>query len=1059
MKKTILLRINDWENPQVVAINKLSGHAATIPYPDLPTALRGEQGASPYYQSLNGRWKFIYATNPEAAPVDMDTGQVGANDWAEIEVPGNWNMQGYDRSIYTNVQMPFSADPPRVPLEDNPSGIYQRRFTIPTDWVKRQVFVCFDGVESAFFLWVNGQPVGYSQGSRLPAEFDLTEYIHPGENSLTALVIRWSDGSYLEDQDHWWMAGIYRDVYLYATPKVHIFDFFAQPKFEPDSDDALLAVRAKINNHSQASADGCRVEIQLYDADDQALFDSPPAGWLLETDVQINMVDLSQPVCDPRRWSAEDPYLYTLVLTLKDPQGRLLEMVSSKIGFRQVEIVGKELLINGQPVLIKGVNRHDHDHQTGKAVSAEAMLADIKLMKQFNINAVRTSHYPNDARWYDLCDRYGMYVIDEANIECHALYNKLPHDPTWLGAFMERGMRMVERDKNHPCVIMWSLGNESGYGPNHDALAGWMRSLDPTRPIHYEGAISENIAPDWFGGRLATDLVCPMYSSIDQIVAYAQNPRADRPLIMCEYAHAMGNSLGNYKEYWQAIENNPGLQGGFIWDWIDQGIIKHDENGEPYWGYGGDFGDDINDRNFCINGLIWPDRTPKPALYEHKKICQPLAIKVVDLAQGRLEIVNKRNFTDLSDLELHWELLAEGTLLQKGLLPPMAIPPGESRTITLDLNPGTLPPCAFSYLTVRFNLAQDTPWAAKGHEVAWEQFELPFSVPLPRLPQIDSLPALAIEETQTGVSINAGESQIIFDKQSGGITSLRFMGTELLAAGPKLNIWRAPTDNDGIKFMPDKGSGYLKEWLVAGFDRLEGVVEEFSVNRLSPQVIRVLIQSLFQPQKGRARFKHQHSYSIYASGDIILENWVECGKNLPPLPRIGLILTMPPGFENFSWFGRGPHENYIDRNAGAPLGLYHSPVDDQYVPYILPQENGNKTAVHWLTLTNDAGVGLLATGMPLMEASASHYSAADLYQATHTCYLVRRAETILNLDHKQSGLGGASCGPGTLPQYLIQPGAFQFSFRLRPFNADTDSPAELARSSPFPLGLGSSPLL
>jgi beta-galactosidase len=318
---------------------------------------------------------------------------------------------------------------------------------------------------------------------------------------------------------------------------------------------------------------------------------------------------------------------------------------------------------------------------------------------------------------------------------------------------------------------------------------------------------------------------------------------------------------------------------------------------------------------------------------------------------------------------------------------------------------------------------------------------------------------LAIEETQTGVSINAGESQIIFDKQSGGITSLRFMGTELLAAGPKLNIWRAPTDNDGIKFMPDKGSGYLKEWLVAGFDRLEGVVEEFSVNRLSPQVIRVLIQSLFQPQKGRARFKHQHSYTIYASGDIILENWVECGKNLPPLPRIGLILTMPPGFENFSWFGRGPHENYIDRNAGAPLGLYHSPVDDQYVPYILPQENGNKTAVHWLTLTNDAGVGLLATGMPLMEASASHYSAADLYQATHTCDLVRRAETILNLDHKQGGLGGASCGPGTLPQYLIQPGAFQFSFRLRPFNANIDSPAELARSSPFPLGLGSSPLL
>jgi len=1056
MKKTISPRINDWENPQVVAINKLPGHVTTIPYFDLLAALQGERDASPYYQSLNGKWKFFYAASPQAAPVDMDTGQVQAADWTGIDVPGNWNMQGYDKPIYTNVQMPFPADPPRVPQEDNPSGIYQRRFSISSDWVDRQIFLCFDGVESAFYLWVNGQAVGYSQGSRLPAEFDLTEYVLPGDNSLTVLVIRWSDGSYLEDQDHWWMAGIYRDVYLYAKPKVHIFDFFAHTEFEPDSDDAILAVRAKIDNYSQANPEGYRVEIQLYDADDQAVFERPPAGALWETTAQINKIDLSQPVFTPRWWSAEDPYLYTLVLTLNDPQGRLLEIVSSKIGFRQVEIIGKELLINGQPVLIKGVNRHDHDHRSGKVVSEEAMIAEIKLMKQFNINAVRTSHYPNDARWYDLCDRYGLYVIDEANIECHAVYNKLAHEPSWLCAFLERGMRMVERDKNHPCVITWSLGNESGYGPNHDALAGWMRGLDPTRPIHYEGAISENIARDWFGGHLATDLVCPMYPTIDQIVAYAQDSRADRPLIMCEYAHAMGNSLGNYKEYWQVIENYHGLQGGFIWDWIDQGIVKHTNDGEPYWAYGGDFGDDINDRNFCINGVVWPDRTPKPALYEHKKVCQPLVLNAVDLAQGRLEIINKRNFTDLSDLEFHWELSADGALLQEGLLPPMAIPPGESRTITLDIKPmkGTVPPGALSYLTVRLSLAHDTPWAAQGHELAWEQFEIPIPAQPPSLPQIDSLSALAIVESQTGASVNAGDSQLIFDKQGGGITSLIFMGTELLAAGPKLNIWRAPTDNDGIKLMPYEGSGYLTEWLRAGYDQLVGVVNEFSVNRLSPQAICVMIQSFFQPQKGRARFEHQHSYTIYASGDIIIENRIACDDNLPPLPRIGLTLTMPSGFENFSWFGRGPFENYIDRNVGAPLGLYHRTVDDLYVPHILPQENGNKTDVHWLSLTNDAGLGLLATGMPLMEASASHYSAADLFQAVHTCDLVRRAETFLNLDHKQCGLGGASCGPGTLPQYLIQPGAYQFSFRLRPINVNKDSPAGLARSSPVSLGLG-----
>jgi len=1049
MKKTILPRSNDWENPQVVAINKLPGHTASIPYPDLSAALRGKIEDSPYYQSLNGRWKFIYATNPETTPIDMNTGQVQANGWDEIEVPGNWNMQGYDKPIYTNVKMPFDTNPPYVPEDDNPCGVYQRDFNIPVDWTEQQVFVCFDGVESAFFLWINGQSVGYSQGSRLPAEFDLTEYIHPGKNSLTALVIRWSDGSYLEDQDHWWMAGIYRDVYLYATPKVHIFDFFAQSKFEPASNDAILAVRAKIVNHSQVDADGYQVEIQLYDDDDQPIFDPLPTGWLLETDVQINKVDLSQHIDTPRRWSTEDPYLYTLVLSLKEPRGGVLEYLSARIGFRQVKISGVELVINGKPVLIKGVNRHDHDHVSGKVVSVEAMVSEIKLMKQFNINAVRTSHYPNDSRWYDLCDRYGIYVIDEANIECHAVYNKLAHDPLWTNAFMERGQRMVERDKNHPCVVIWSLGNESGYGPNHDALAGWIRGADPTRPIHYEGAISENIAPDWFGGHLATDLVCPMYPTIDQIVAYAQDPRADRPLIMCEFAHAMGNSLGNYKEYWQAIEGNHGLQGGFVWDWIDQGILKHDQNGQPYWAYGGDFGDEINDLNFCINGLIWPDRTPKPALFEHKKICQPVSVKAVDLLEGHLEIINKRDFTNLSDLDIHWVLQSDGLVLQEGMLPPLAIPPGMRHTLTLDLKKPILDAGAECFLEVRFYLHQETTWAPKGHEVAWEQFEMPYPSPTPSPLKISSLPSLEMEENDENLSILAGKIQLIFDKKLGGISKLQYMGTELLTSGPILNIWRAPTDNDGIKLIPYVG-GYLGNWLAAGLDELEQDIEGFTVTRLSPQVVSIMVESLFQSSKGRARFKHMHSYTIYTSGDIMIDNRVECGDNLPPLPRVGLTLSLPASFEHFSWFGRGPHENYIDRNHSAPVGLYHSTVDEQYVPHILPQENGNKTEVRWLTVTNHNGIGLLATGVPLMEASVSHYSAQDLYQASHTCELVHREETILNLDHKQCGLGGASCGPGTLPQYLIQSGLFQFSFRLRPYNAISDSPAKLARSIPVP---------
>jgi len=476
--------------------------------------------------------------------------------------------------IYTNVKMPIPADPPHVPQDDNPTGVYRRTFTIPDDWTDRQVFVCFDGVESAFYVWVNGLPVGYSQGSRLPAEFDLTSYLHPGENSLTALVIRWSDGSYLEDQDHWWMAGIYRDVTLYATPKVHMFDFFARTELDADYGDATLNVGVKVENYAQGDIEGYRVEMQIFDAREQAMFKQPISDSLLVTDEEISKVELSQRVTNPQKWSAEDPYLYTIVLTLKNPAGQTIEVESCKIGFRQVEIKNKELLINGKPVLMKGVNRHDHDDRRGKFITEETMIADIKLMKQFNFNAVRTSHYPNDARWYDLCDQYGLYVIDEANIECHAVYNRLANEPQWTHAFMERGTRMVERDKNHPSVILWSLGNESGYGPNHDALAGWIRGYDPTRPLHYEGAISLNTNPDWHGGHLATDVVCPMYPTIESIVGYATDPKADRPLILCEYAHSMGNSTGNLKEYWQAIEKHHGLQGGFIWDWVDQGSAK-----------------------------------------------------------------------------------------------------------------------------------------------------------------------------------------------------------------------------------------------------------------------------------------------------------------------------------------------------------------------------------------------------------------------------------------------------------------------------------------------------
>jgi beta-galactosidase/beta-glucuronidase len=852
-------------------------------------------------------------------------------------------------------------------------------------------------------------------------------------------------------------------------------DFFARTELDDAYRDALLKVRVKIQNYAQTDDLGdYAVEMQLFDAAGQAVLAESVADtvWVIPQD--NNKVALRAKVENPRKWSAETPYLYTLVLSLKDPQGNVIETESCKIGFRQVEINGRELLVNGRPVLLKGVNRHDHHDTYGKTVPLEAMVAEIKLMKQFNINAVRTSHYPNDTRWYDLCDEYGLYVIDEANVECHDPYNVLANDPHWTNAFLERGKRMVERDKNHPSIILWSLGNESGYGPNHDTMAGWMRGADPTRPIHYEGAISglsvalnsEDFNPSaasihelyekymdfykrqgWQTGRLSTDLVCPMYPTVDHIIAYTQDPQNDRPFIMCEYAHSMGNSTGNLKEYWDAIENHYGLQGGFIWDWIDQGLTKVDENGTAYWGYGGDFGDEINDVNFCINGLIWPDRTPHPAMYEYKKIIQPVAVEAKNLAVGQVEIVNKNYFVDLSNLTASWQMTVDGEVVQLGDLPLPDIAPGTGQVVTLPLEKPTLPPGAECFLTVRFNLAHDTLWAEKGHEVAWEQFELPFAAPPVEPVPTSQMSPLELTDSRTKAVITGTQFSLTFDKTAGKITAFTFKNTPLLTTGPVVNVWRAATDNDGFKFQPDAPGKLLGEWLKAGLNRLVLKTDTVTVEQLNPQMIRLTARTIAQADGCSAKVAHQHSYTIYGSGDVVITNTIATDMALSSLPRLGLTMTLPGEFEQFSWYGRGPHENYIDRNVGAAVGLYSSTVDEQYVPYIMPQENGNKTDVRWLTLTNEAGLGLLAVAQPLMEAGASHYTADDLYQAYHTNELVHRDEIILNLDYQQCGLGGASCGPGTLPKYLLPPGTYTFTVRLRPFALRENNPVELSRQN------------
>ena len=1026
-------RRHDWEDPQIVGINKRPGRADFVPFADVHSALQGRK-ASPFVQLLNGNWQFHYARNPDVVPADFYNLGPESLDWDSIHVPGNWTLQGYDRPIYTNVQMPIPDNPPHVPQDDNPTGLYRRSFNLPEAWAGRRLFVCFEGVESAFYLWCNGRCVGYSQGSRLPAEFDLTDFAQAGENQLAAMVIRWSDGSYLEDQDHWWMAGIYRDVYLYSTPRIHIRDFFARPELDDDLRDALLHVHVDVEAFEGLDVSGYLVGMQVVDENGRFLFPNPVTQPVKVAKRFPTAADLSRPIPNPAKWSAETPNLYTLLVSLFDPEGETVEVVSCRIGFRRVEVVGRELLINGKPVLLKGVNRHEHDDRSGKTVSEAAMIADIRLMKQFNINAVRNSHYPTHPRWYELCDEYGLYVIDEANIEAHARYHDLCQDPNWTHAFVERGMRMVQRAKNHACIILWSLGNESGYGPNHDALAGWIRGSDPTRPLHYEGAISRSHGQDWYEGERVTDIVCPMYPFVDEMTNYAKDLAAERPLIMCEYAHSMGNSTGNLKEYWDAIRDNHGLQGGFIWDWIDQGLVKTAPDGSEYWAYGGDFGDAINDFNFCINGVIWPDRTPHPALYEYKKVLQPVLIEAGDLANGVVIVHNAFDFIEMDGIYGRYTLEEDGKTVQSGALPPLDIPPGGSQTIKLPLSKPHLLPGAECYLSVRFTLAVDTPWADAGHEIAWEQFPMPFAAPRPEPRPRAQLPALGLQQTDQKALISAPDFQLVIDKTTGQIKEWVYQDTPVLLNGPQLNVWRAPVDNDGLKLDPQRPNMLLGEWLKVGLDQMRAQATAVTVQQPDAHTISVHVEQTIGSAAFPGAFQHTLIYTISGSGAVELRSQVTAARSLPPLPRLGLTITLPPGFEQLSWYGRGPHENYIDRNSGAAVGLYSSTVTEQYVPYIMPQENGNKTDVRWLSLKNTAGVGLLAMAQPLMEAGASHFTAADLFAARHICDLQPRPEIILNLDKQQLGLGGASCGPPTLPQYVLAPGEFEFAVVLRPFS-------------------------
>jgi len=1057
----------DWNNPQILSRNREATHVPLTPYAEETAALA--DALSPFVMSLNGDWRFNYAQHPTRAPEGFASPDYGVSDWDLLPVPSNWEMHGYGKPIYINWGYPFPQDGkkrprpedvqagkvalPTIPDDDNATGSYRRAFTLPPAWAGRRIFIVFEGVDSAFHLWINGQEVGYSQDSRLPAEFDITPYVHEGQNVVAARVYRWCDGSYLEDQDFWRLSGIYRDVTLYALPPVHVRDYTVQTALDAAYRDATLQGTVTLRGYGDALPDGYSVKLTLFDAAHQRVAEalaerisasvsqraSGPADQQIPNPQSPNpqfpisdcQLSFSLPVAAPRKWSAEDPYLYTLLITLVAGEGSLAQVERCAVGFRQVAVKDGRMCLNGVPLILRGVNRHEHDADAGHAITEESMLADIQLMKRAGVNAVRTCHYPNHPLWYDLCDRHGLYLISEANLETHGSFGLLANDPAWEAAFLERGARMVARDKNHPSILIWSLGNEAGYGPNHDAMAAQIHAADPTRLVHYEG--STGWGKPYYGAETAPllDVVSVMYPALERLAELAEWPGEQRPLLMCEYAHAMGNGPGGLKDYWDIIEQCPRVAGGFVWDWVDQGLRRRERDGKVWFAYGGAYGDSPNDGAFCINGVVGPDRTPHPSFWELKKVHEPVKVTAVDLEAGKISIANRTMFGDLSDLDVTWTLESDGKVLQAGrlALPPVA--PGKSEVVAVPYRRPGLTPGTEYWLNVRFSLKAATSMLDKGYEVAWAQFLMPFEVPH-SVWHYNKMPTVQVDQTEARGSIPAavvvhGEDFVfIVGRKTGQIGMWQYQGRTVIKESPTLNLWRAPTDNDAARL-----AGL---WHEAGLDVLEEHVETLEVVKASPQTVRVTMLTTTNVPGLTARYV----YAIYGSGDIVLEHLVTIPEGMPPLPRVGVRLTLPPENAYLSWYGRGPHENYADRKASAGINIYRAPVEKQYVPYVRPQDYGNKCDVRWASLTDKAGLGLLVVGNPTLEISAQSFAAHDLAAARHTHELKRRADIILNLDFAQAGLGSESCGPGTLPKYQLTAQAYHYCLRFRPLTMGDD---------------------
>ncbi len=1031
----------DWENPAVFQINREDPHATIISFSDAESALKADKASSPNYLSLDGTWKFNWVKTPEERPYWFFKDDYDTRDWKDIEVPSNWQMKGYDVPIYVNISYPHKKNPPFIEHSFNPVGSYKRTFKVPSDWTEKEVFLHFGAVSSAFYVWVNEQLVGYSEDSKVPAEFNITKFLKSGTNTLAVEVYRWCDGSYLEDQDFWRLSGIQRSVFLHARPKTYINDFFVNGDLENNYNDGLLKLDVSVK--SNASSDGeVALAATLFDGDKNLFFHSAP---LTLKDGTGNL-NISQSLPAIKKWSAEKPDLYSLVITLSDKGGKVLESVSSRVGFRKVEILNSQLLVNGVAIMIKGTNLHEHDDINGHVVDEAMILKDIRVMKSHNINAVRTSHYPQQELWYEMCDKYGLYLVDEADIESHGIgYNKdvtLADKPEWKEAHLDRMKRMVERDKNHPSVIIWSLGNESGDGNNMLNNYKWTKARDTSRPVQYERAEQSTNTTERH-----TDIYCPMYARIPRIEEYAKDPKSDRPLILCEYAHAMGNSTGNLQDYWDVIEKYPKLQGAFVWDWVDQGILATDESGEKYWTYGGDYGEEgvPSDGNFCLNGLTWPDRTPKPGLAEVKRVYQYVGFEPVDLAKGIIKISNKYAFTNLSEFIFDWEVMSDGIAIQSGKLLSPDLEPGRNVTVQLPLGKIDPAPGAEYFLNIKVSRSEAWTIVPEDHVYASVQFKLPAEGK-----SLAGKAELSILQTKTTgklLEVSGVDMKVTFNLETGRLESYNYKGREIIKKGPEPDFWRAPTDND-YGYNMDKKLGV---WKKAGENAL---VTKASINQPEPgKVVLAFNYDISGPDSVKIA-GYSSIYTIYGSSDIVVRNqFNKISEKTPEMPRMGMQMQLPEEFVNLKWLGRGPHENYADRKSSAEVGLYESTVADQYVPYIRPSENGYKTDTRWLTLTDDNGTGVLVSGAPLICFSALNYIHDDFESPgklsqyrpdaksanTHTNDLKPRDLVNLNIDLGQMGVGGDdSWGAPIHPEYRLLERKYEYSFRIRPVVKDDD---------------------